>query len=60
MAYMFIILSKLGRIWSSFNIVAGLAYLSQLLGVVFRQWPCTKRMGNRYKIRHYSGAVSII
>ena len=60
MAYMFIISSRLGRIWSSPNIMAGLAYLSWLLGAVFKRRPCTKRAGSRYKVGCYSGLVSII
>ena len=60
MAYIFIILSRLGRIWSSPDIVAGLACLSQLLGAVLRRQPCTRRARSEYEVRHYSGAVSII
>ena len=60
MAYTFIILSRLGRIWSSPNITAGLARLSWLLGAVLRRRPCIRRAGSRYKVRCYSSAVSII
>ena len=57
---MFIILSRLGRIWSSPNTIVGLAYLNWLLEAVFRRRPYIRRMGNRYKVRYYSGLVSII
>ena len=60
MVYIFIILSKLGRIWSSPNITVGLAYLSWLLKAVFRRWPYIRRAGSRCKVRHYSGLASII
>ena len=59
-ACIFIILFRLGRIWSSPDIVVGLARLSWLLGVVLRRRPCTRRAGSGYKVRRYSGAVSII
>jgi len=36
MARIFIILSRLGRIWSSSNVIVGLARLSWLLRVVLR------------------------
>jgi hypothetical protein len=52
--------SRLGRIWSSPNIAAGLAYLGRLLGVVPRRWPCIRRVGSRYKVGHYGSSVSII
>ena len=57
---MFIISSRLGRIQSSPNIAAGLARLSQLLGAVSRRRPYIRRAGSRYKVRRYSGTVSII
>jgi len=57
---MFMILSRLGRIWSSFNIAAGLACLSRLLEAVPRRRPYIRRAGSRYEVRRYSGAVSII
>ena len=57
---MFIILSRLGYIQSSPNIAAGLACLSQLLGAVPRRQPYIRHAGSRYKVRRYSGAVSII
>jgi len=57
---MFIISSRLGRIWSSSNVIAGLACLSQLLEAVSRRQPCIRHTGSRYKVRRYSGAVSII
>jgi len=60
MACTFIISSRLGRIWSSFNVAAGLACLGRLLGAIFRRRPYIRRAGNRYKVRRYSGAVSII
>jgi hypothetical protein len=60
MAYMFIISSRLGRIWSSPNITAGLAYLSRLLGAVPRRRPYIRRTGSRYKVGRYGSAVSII
>ena len=57
---MFIILSRLGRIWSSPNVIAGLARLSRLLGAVFRRRPYIRRAGSRCEVGRYSGAVSII
>ena len=60
MVCIFIILSKLRRIWSFSNIVVELACLSQLLGVVFRRRPCIRRIESEYKVRHYSGIVFII
>ena len=60
MACIFIILSRLGRIWSSPNIVVGLAYLSRLLGVVFRRWPCIRHIGSRYKVGRCGSLVFII
>ena len=54
------ILSRLGHIWSSPNVAAGLACLSRLLGAVSRRRPYIRRVGSRYKVRRYSGAVSII
>jgi hypothetical protein len=60
MVYIFIISSRLGRIWSSLNIIAGLARLSRFLGAVLRRQPYIRRIGSRYKIRRYSGAVFII
>jgi hypothetical protein len=59
-ARIFIISSRLGRIWSSPDIAAGLAYLSWLLGAVLRRRSCIRRVGSRYKVRRYSSAVSII
>jgi len=52
--------SRLGRIWSSPNIVVGLARLSWLLGAVPRRRPCIRRAGSGCEVRRYSGAVSII
>ena len=60
MVYIFIILSRLGRIWSSPNITAGLAYLSQLLKAVPRQQPYIRCAGSRYKVGRYNSSVSII
>ena len=57
---MFIILSRLGRIWSSPNIAVGLAYLSWLLEAVFRRRPYIRYIGSRYKVGRYSGLVFII
>ena len=60
MAYTFMILPRLGRIWSSPNIIARLACLSQLSGAVPRQWPCTRRAGNGCEVRCCGGVVFII
>ena len=57
---MLIISSRLGRVWSSPNIVVGLAHLSQLLKAVPRRQPCTRRTGSGCKIKHYSSTVFII
>ena len=57
---MFIISSRLGRIWSSPNVAAGLARLGWLLGAVPRRRPYTRRTGSRCKVRRYDGSVSII
>ena len=60
MARIFIISSRLGRIQSSPNIIAGLACLGWLLGAVPRRRPYIRRTGSRYKVRRYSSLVSII
>ena len=52
--------SRLGRIWSSPNVAAGLARLGRLLGAVPRWRPYIRRVGSGYKVRRYSSAVSII
>jgi hypothetical protein len=57
---MFIISSRLGRIWSSPNVAVGLARLGRLLGAVPRRRPYTRHAGSRYKVGRYSGSVSII
>jgi hypothetical protein len=51
-------LSKLGYIWF-FSTTARLARLSRPRGVKMRQWPCTVRAGNGYKVRCYKGEVLI-
>ena len=51
---------RLGRIWSSPDVAAGLARLGRLLGVVPRRRPYTRRAGSRYEVRRCGGAVSII
>ena len=60
MAYIFMILPELGRIWSSSNVTAGLACLGQLLGAVPRWWPCIRHAGSGCKIGYYGGVVFII
>ena len=60
MACMFMILSRLGHIQSSPDIMAGLAYLGWLLGVVLRRWPCIRCVKSGCEIRCCSGMVFII
>jgi len=55
---MYLILSRLGRIWFS-GATAGLARLSRPRGAEIRRWPCTVRAGDRYKVRRYRGEVLI-
>ena len=54
------ILSRLGRIWSSPDVMAGLACLSWLLGAVPRRQLYTRRAGSGYEVGRYGDAVSII
>ena len=39
--------------------MARLARLSRPRGVEMRRWPCTVRVGERYKVRRYKGEVLI-
>ena len=56
---MYLILSRLGHVWLS-GAIARLAWLSWPRGAETRRRPYTVRAGDRYEVRHYSGAVSII
>ena len=55
---MYLILSRLGRVWFSGAIV-GLVWLSWPRGVKTRRRPCTVYAGDRYKVRRYKGEVLI-
>ena len=57
---MFIILPKLGHIWSFSDVMAGPACLSWLSGAVFRQQPCTRHIKSGCEVGYYGGAVFII
>ena len=57
---MFMISSRLGHVWSFFDVMAGLACLSQLSGAVFRWRPCTKHVGSKCEVGCYGGVVFII
>ena len=60
MVCIFIILPRLGHIWSSPNIAAGLTCLSWLSGAVFKWWPCIRHVGSECEIGHCSSTVFII
>ena len=60
MVHMFMILSRLGRIWSSPDVAAGLAHFGWLSGAVPRRRPCMRRAGSGCKIGRCGDAVSII
>jgi hypothetical protein len=49
---------RLGYIWFS-SAIARLARLSWPKGAEIRWRPCIVRAGDRYKVRHYKGEVSI-
>ena len=55
---MYLILSRLGRIWF-FSTIARLAWLSWPKGAETRQRPCMVRVGDGYKVRCYKGEVLI-
>jgi len=54
----YLILSRLGRVWFS-SAIARLARLSRPRGAEIRRQPYMVRTGDRYKVRHYKGEVSI-